>query len=183
VRDAKDVELERAAVTRWIAVVAVYASIASSLAIAQKTIAHATIDPSGEVRITYSDGRERIVPKLKEEAAFERPRIAQDRRTVGWLADYPNCCTSYPIPMVLVIYRDGGVLRSIFAGMPIWHWIFLAGGTRVAIYTDTVHSGLDPNYELRDVNSGRIVASWDPSSPRVQPEWVKLLESDTSKDP
>jgi hypothetical protein len=154
---------------------------ASARSGAQSTIASAALDSGGAIHISYSDGTEIVAPKLQDQVSFGHPRIARDKRTVGWLANYPNCCTSYPIPMGLIIFRDGKVLRSISPGMPIWHWIFLADGEQVAVYTDTVHGDLNPNYELCDVGSGEAVGSWSPNSTKAQPEWVGLLLSDDSK--
>jgi hypothetical protein len=42
----------------------------------------------------------------------ERPIVAEDKQTVGWLIDYENCCTSYPIPLTLVIFRSGEIIRE-----------------------------------------------------------------------
>ena len=40
-------------------------------------------------------------------------KIAEDGRTVGWTVLYDNCCTSYPIPLLLVIYKDGKVQQRL----------------------------------------------------------------------
>ncbi len=71
--------------------------------------------------------------------------------------------------MGLMIFRDGKVLRSISPGMPIWHWIFLADGEQVVIYTDTVHGDLNSNYELYDVGSGKAVGVGAPTAQKPNP--------------
>lgn len=96
------------------------------------------------------------------QSGFAEPRIAADRRTVGWLALYPGCCQSYPIPLALVVYRDGRVLRSFTgAGMPVWHWNFIDGGLQVAFVQRPTHGAAPDHYELRDIASGRLLAELD----------------------
>lgn len=96
------------------------------------------------------------------QSAFDEPRIAADRRTVGWLALYPGCCQSYPIPLALVVYRDGRVLRSFTgAGMPVWHWRFVGGGQQVAFVQRPTHGAAPDHYELHDTASGRLLAEFD----------------------
>ncbi len=157
-------------------------SLASKAQVAQATVANATLDSSGAIHISYSDGSDVTAPKLKDQVGFGHPIVARDKRTVGWLAMFPFCCTSYPIPLTLAIYRDGKILESISPGRCIFHWIFLLGGSRVALRTEFLHGESHPDYELHDVNSGRLLARWNPSSSKKQPEWVGLLESDNSNN-
>jgi hypothetical protein len=149
------------------------------------SVVSATADSAGEaVHISYSEGNEFTAPKIKDQVSFGRPLVAKNGQTVGWLAMFPNCCTSYPIPMALVIYRDGKVLRSLAPQMPIWHWRFLGDGDRVACSTDVVHGGteLSVDYWLYEVSSGKLLASWSAREAKEQPEWVGLLLSDDTND-
>ena len=96
------------------------------------------------------------------QSAFDEPRIAPDGRTVGWLARYPGCCQSYAIPLALVLYRDGRVLRAFTgAGMPVWHWTFVAGGREVAFVQRPTHGAAPDHYELHAVATGRLLATFD----------------------
>ncbi len=145
----------------------------------------ATADSAGEAaQIVYSDGKTIAAPKVKDQVSFGRPLIAEDKQNVGWLAMLPNCCTSYPIPLLLVIYRDGKILQSLSGPRAIWHWRFLDNGERVVYSTDLVHGG-DENsvdYELYEVSSGHHLASWSPREAKKQPDWVGLLLSDNTND-
>jgi hypothetical protein len=59
----------------------------------------------------------------------------------------------------------------------------------VAFRQETVHGGLGVHYELRDVVTGLLVASYDPPvgpdnvrvAPENVPEWVAELDSSTPK--
>jgi hypothetical protein len=119
------------------------------------------------LRLTTTEGTVAWAPldqagAPEPQSAFDEPRIAADRRTVGWLALYPDCCQSYPIPLALAVYRDGRVLRSFTgAGMPIWHWCFVDAGTRVAFVQRPTHGAAPDHYELRDIASGRLLAEFD----------------------
>jgi len=99
--------------------------------------------------------------------------LSDDATTVGWLALYPNCCTSYPIPLALVIYRNGHVLRRFKNSMAIWHWQFEAGGRQVAFEQETVHGHLSVHYELHDIASGRLLADYDGDPRPDAPDWVR----------
>jgi hypothetical protein len=61
----------------------------------------------------------RLFPKSKDQVGSRELRIADDKKTVGWLAEYENCCTSYAVPLKLVIYRDGKVRQRLGDGMMI----------------------------------------------------------------
>lgn len=110
-------------------------------------------------------------------------RFSPEGRAVGWLALYPNCCTSYPIPLALVVYSNG--IKRSYTGnrVPVWTWRFMAAGTQIAFRQETVHGGLGVNYELRNVLSGELVARYSPEvgldnlplEGQQPPEWVAAL--------
>jgi hypothetical protein len=118
---------------------------------------------------------------------FADPQISPDGQTVGWLAQYPNCCTSYPIPMKLVIYSDGKVrMLTGINPLPIWQWCFEAGGKQVAFEQETTHGHLGVHYELRDVSTGRLIEEYAPKTEEeanlpgpseTAPKWVKELDA------
>jgi len=127
----------------------------------------ADLQPDGRLRLTTDGGAVAWAPRdtTREDApqaSFAQPRIAPDHATVGWLALYPSCCQSYPIPLQLTLFRDGKVLRSLTgAGMPIWHWRFVEHGRAVAFVQRPTHGAAPDHYELRDVASGRLRAEFD----------------------
>jgi hypothetical protein len=142
----------------------------------------AVVDSDGQLRILTEDGREIAPKKEPDQVAFEEAIVSPDGRAVGWLAEYPNCCTSYPIPLELVIYASGKLRKFTGSGLPVWQWCFQAGGKRVAFEQETVHGGMGVHYELRDVMSGRLVAEYDPPDTnsdvtRNVPSWVAELDS------
>jgi hypothetical protein len=123
----------------------------------------ATVDGEGQLRITTAAGKTIVPAKKKEQIGFSKPQISPDGGAVGWLAEYSNCCTSYPIPLKLIILRNGS--SRTFAGnaLPIWRWGFQADGAQFALQQETVHGGLGVHYELRDVISGSLLAEYDPA--------------------
>lgn len=112
------------------------------------------------------------------QAAFDEPRIAPDGRTVGWLAEYPGCCQSYPIPLALVLFRDGRVLRAFTgAGMPVWHWRFVDDGRTVAFVQRPTHGAAPDHYELREVATGRLLAECDHDDDAAPlPDWARGVQ-------
>jgi len=98
---------------------------------------------------------------------------------------YPNCCTSYEIPLTLVIYADGRTHRFTGSDLPIFLWHFADDGATVAFRQEPVHFGCSVHYELREIRSERLIESADVPEPCGQdpnpqpmkvPEWVSRLE-------
>jgi len=83
--------------------------------------------------------------------------VADDRRAVGAQAMFGNCCTSYDIPLQLVIYSRGKTHR-FEGGLAIFDWHFADGGKRVAFSQQTVHFTCSVHWELRDTATERLVA-------------------------
>ena len=133
----------------------------------------ATIDDRGQLHIKTKDQREILPKKYKDQVSFDKPLIAEDRTTIGWLALYPNCCTSYPIPLKLVISRDGKILRTFQVNsLPLWNWHFEGNDKQVAFAQETVHGHIGVHFELRDIRSGRLIAYYDGDPTPNAPKWV-----------
>jgi hypothetical protein len=138
-------------------------------------IAAVSADKDGQIHIKDSRGIETLPPQEKNQEGCRLPKIADDQRTVGWLVEFANCCTSYPIPLQLVIFRDGQVIRRIDSG-PIWEWQFLKAGKQVAFWTGPTHGDYVPHFELHDARSGRLLAHWDGHIEEKHPAWVSGLK-------
>ena len=144
----------------------------------------ATVDTAG-VRIERAKGRAVVLKKDREQVAFDKIAIAKGGGSVGWLALYPNCCTSYPIPLKLKVYSSGHLRTFEVNGLPIWRWQFTARNTQVAFEQEPVHGGVGIHYELRDVATGRLITQYDPRGgpeewpPSNQdiPLWVAELDA------
>lgn len=151
-----------------------------------ETYQSADIDVTGNLRITTSNDRVIMVPTEGEQSSFRTPIVSQDRTAVGAQANYPNCCTSYDIPLQLVIYSNGKVHRFKGVGWPIFQWHFADSGSRVAYGQEPVHFGCATHYELRDIQSERLIEAADvpqpcgqwPDPPKTSiPNWVKELNA------
>ncbi len=174
----------KAAIPR-LAVIAVLASVSRPCEIrvlAQEAVRFVgtDIDQDGHrLTIMTSDGR-RIVPSPeKDQVGFEKVAISKDGESVGWLALFGNCCTSYPIPRKLIVMRRGA--SHAFAGieLPVWRWTFLDEGGQVAFQQETVHGGLGAHYELRDVTTGRLIGECTPGASRegCEATWVDAADA------
>jgi hypothetical protein len=155
-----------------------------------ETVESAAVDEDGPLRITTSDGRVVIVPKEGQQSAFRPPVISPDRTAVGAQAEYPNCCTSYAIPLELVVYSRGKIHRFKGNGLPIFQWVFVDDGRRVAYGQEPVHFGCEVHYELRDVLTEQLIEQVDvpqPCGTRPEPsevdipDWVKPLRESLAR--
>jgi hypothetical protein len=149
-----------------------------------ETYESVTIDAEGSLVIITSDHRTIVVRRDGDQTAFANPIISTGRTAVGAQAEFKNCCTSYDIPLELVIYANGTVHRLTGIGLPIFKWQFVDGGRRVAFGQEPVHFGCSIHYELRDVQSERLIDSADvpepcglvPNPPAARiPKWVAEL--------
>jgi hypothetical protein len=130
----------------------------------------------GKVHIVLGDRTEVQPPVDKDELGGSWVSISEDKRSVGWLVDYGNCCTSYPLSRKLMIYRPGKPLRTFVGdGRAIFDWRFVSNGKQVAFYQDYPHGNPVPHYELRDVETGRLVSKWDSALTRTSPSWAQGL--------
>lgn len=125
-------------------------------------------------------------PKLEEQVGFDQPRVSADGRRIGWLALYPNCCTSYPVPLELVIFRAGRIEQVFHGnGEAIFAWQFLHDGTEVAYRQGPLHFSDAEYFELRRVADGKLLARYAypnesegaarAEAIRKAPAWVKPI--------
>jgi hypothetical protein len=160
-------------------------SVSSSSAARADTYVSVTIDAQGQLTIRTKEGRHISPAREKDQVGFSSARMSPDGRAVGWLADFPNCCTSYPIALKLVIYSNGRTQTFVGSGLPIAKWMFRDGGRRIAFEQETVHGEQGINYELWDLPSNRQVDGYSPQYDRdLQllpnqrgPQWVQELDA------
>jgi len=157
-------------------------------AAAEHYLAVSTRDESKVLTITSAHGTISAPRTEHDQASFSQAQISPNADTVGWLAEVSGCCQSYPLPLALVLFRDGKVVFRFHEETAIWHWAFLAGGEEVA-YQWTFPHGFVPTYYVRrsaetgavldrftcdiDENSGKYLV------PARIPEWVrKVVDSE-----
>jgi hypothetical protein len=143
--------------------------------------ASAEVDAQGQLHIRTTDGKEITPAKDPTQVAFDKPAVSPDKHSVAWLALYPNCCTSYPIPLNLVVYSGGSMSRFAGHGLPIWKWCFLPGG-KIAFKQERVHADSGVHYELHDVDGGVTVSVYDhrpadEDDASKRPDWVKAVDA------
>jgi len=147
---------------------------------------------TGPLHVIYSDGAHVIqeLPPLQKSTAkvtvfntvgFSQAQLAADRQTLGWTVQVENCCTSYSIPLSVVLFRSGRVVRTLGNGHMVWNWMFLQDGKQVAVVTGFPHGPEVGDYELYDVATGKLLAevSGDEEIQGLKPdapEWARSLE-------
>jgi hypothetical protein len=176
----------------WVMIATGSVGVATARQPRGEVYAAATLGNDGDLHIRTTNGRDIVVAKSEDkrpvesqQAYFETPVLSNDRRAVGARAFYSNCCTSYEIPLTLVVYADGRTHRFTGSGLPIFLWHFADDGTTVAFAQEPVHFGCSIHYELREIRSERLVESADVPEPCGQdpnpepvkvPAWVTRLE-------
>jgi hypothetical protein len=143
----------------------------------------AVVDSAGRLSIVTADHRTITPEPDSAQVGVERVAISHDRRAVGWLAMFPNCCTSYPIPLALKVYAGGRLHTFIGWELPVWQWRFEAGSSRVSFHQETVHGGFGIHYELHDLRTERLLESYDLDTTTVAPAWVVRLDEAPAGEP
>jgi hypothetical protein len=147
---------------------------------------------TGNLHIVYSDKTEvvEMLPAKQKstednivfnEEGITDPKVATDRRTVGWTENFNNCCTSYSVPLVLAIYTSGKSILHIQQGQMVWYWTFRDGGKRVAAVWGATHGPEVGDYQLYDVKTGRMLAEvyGDEKTQSLRPDapkWARETE-------
>lgn len=134
--------------------------IAAASASAGKFVT-ANIDPAQKhLVITTSDGGTIEPPKISEQVGFDHPRISADGQYAGWLALHRNCCTSYPVPLTLVVLGQDGQ-RQLFRGpAAIFGWCFVPSRKAVAYRQEVLHGPSDKTFELRRIADGKLLSTF-----------------------
>lgn len=120
------------------------------------------------------NGKETIFPKETGQVSIDSVKVAPDGRAAGWLVNEPNCCTSYPVPICLVVVR--GNSKHVFAERQmIYDWHFVEGSARVALSIGPTHGEFPADFLLYDTGSGQKLQEWGPSTGTSPPKWASGL--------
>ena len=133
---------------------------------------------SGPLVITYKNGREvRVALDEDEEGKqvyFSQIRIAPNRHSIGWLAEYKGCAQGKPCPLALVVWHAGRpVLRFTPRQGVIRTWQFLAGGREIAVQAG--EAGGPARYYLLATSSGLMISHWREGADTPRPAWLKFF--------
>jgi len=160
-------------------------TLATGFVAAQGRYVGAEENANHDLVITTS-ARERIVVGKSDrkwanqkQSEFKDIAISRDGAAVGWVAYYPNCCTSYPVPILVEVYTAGKRYTFQPAIAP-WHWCFVDGSASIAAISTTVHGPQNEVIELWDVSTGakRGEFTWmdGETYPRA-PAWVVAVRN------
>jgi hypothetical protein len=147
--------------------------VVAGAAFAAARIARVYVDEAERVHVVEESGREVLPPKLDGQISASDAKLAEDAQTSGWLVNFENCCTSYPIPLALVIFRDSRIRREIKPGLMIYDWDFREHGRQAALCDGTVHGNPVAHCALYETLSGKKVGEWGGNG--NPPAWVGKL--------
>jgi hypothetical protein len=172
---------------RGLYLVALAIMVSASLACSQDSTAiatayiadaegHIVTHDSGVVHVVDGFGKDTVPPKEKDQISCSDAKISADKRTAGWLVDYDNCCTSYPIPLKLVLYRDGRVVQRIAPGQMIYDWHFWRND-EVAVSDGPTRNPSGPQIHLYDIRTGKLLQEWHGEYGDKLPVWADGLRN------
>ena len=136
---------------------------------------------NGNLKVEFNDIKPVVFEKDSMQVNFDKIIISKDSLSVGWVNNYPNCCTSYPIPLKLQIYSNKVLHTFKGNNLPIWDWTFSNDDSEVIFKQETVHGGTGIHYEMRKINSEKLINEFNPLieadsgklGNQVFPKWLK----------
>ena len=139
---------------------------------------------SRALQVTTTHGATITAPTRPDQVEFGSPQVSPDRSHVGWLALEANCCTSYAVPMTLVVMDEQHRVQTFIGnGLPIFDWCFLPDSRSVAYMQTVLHGTNFEHYEQRSLTDGHLLAEYDyPDDPaenaaarKNAPAWVRCV--------
>jgi hypothetical protein len=152
----------------------------SAVPVHSQIILRAFVAKDGAVHVVESGGATKSIPLEPKQVGSDHLRIAPDRHTVGWSVLIDNCCTSYPVPVTVNVYRDGKKVSISPDGLMVWKWHFVGRGERVAVLYGPAH-GNAVGANLYDTRNGKLLASCN--APCNVPRWANGWQVDLAKAP
>jgi len=137
---------------------------------------HVVTHDAGVVHVVDSSGKDVVPPKEKDQVSCSDAKVSPDKQTAGWLVDYENCCTSYPIPLTLVLYRDGKVIQHLAPGQMIYDWHFWKND-EVAVSDGPTHNPSGPQIHLYNIRTGKLLKEWYGEYGDKAPAWGEGLRN------
>jgi hypothetical protein len=161
---------------RTLLAVFLFIPLSGPLTLAQNAIVRVFADQKNQVHVVYQNGQNAAVAGETEQVGIDSVKIAKDGQTAGWLVLYTDPDSSTPFAGTLVLWRNGRIAQSFEAEQTFWSWSFYANTTQVAYHVGPTH-GEAPHCELHEIESGRLLASWDGDLDNAKrPAWTKGLE-------
>jgi hypothetical protein len=143
-------------------------------AAAGQTVSRAFCGEDGKAHLVYAGAPERTISPEEKQVGCADITVAEDGRTVGWAVQVDNCCTSYPIPVAVVLLNNGR--KTVLpCDQVLWQWRFIDQGKRVAILTGPVH-GWASAADLYDSHTAKRLKIWEGSG--ETPEWAHGWEGE-----
>lgn len=137
-------------------------------------VSAALVDEGAQLLIQDQEGGTWLAPRRREQVNFADPKLSLERRLIGWLAESPNCCTSYPIPLELVVIDERRRVTAFAGPQAIFNWCFAQGSTAVVYKQAAVHGPSQQTFEMRRVADGKLLRRfrlpWQGTDAETKPE-------------
>lgn len=151
-----------------------FVAVSSIPVFGQDTLSRVYADRKNQAHVVYTNGKSAVVAAEHGQIGIESIQTAGDGQTAGWLVLYTD--PDGPFAGSLVLWRAGKIIRRFQSDQTFWSWGFYAHG-QVAYHVGPTHGESSSHCELHDIESGKLVASWDgdlddPNRPR----WTKGLD-------
>ena len=153
-------------------------ALASGVVIAETRYTGAEIANDGRSLVLRTRSGMVVAPALPDQVAFSAPRMSPDGRYAGWLALFPNCCTSYPVPLSLVVMGPGRSLHRFEGSQATFAWCFAASGNEVVYRRSALHGPGPEYFERRRIQDGALLASHEQPTDKINesesvlPQWA-----------
>lgn len=116
------------------------------------------LDGSGGVlTITTDHGAIKAPFTYLDQVGFSHVKISANKKLIGWTVEAKTFSNSYSLPLSLIIFENGKVIRKINVDSTIPDWNFEKQDTAVVIKDETAHFVTGISYELYSISSGKLL--------------------------
>ena len=117
-------------------------------------------------------------PTIEDQTGFTSAKISMDGQYAGWLALFPNCCTSYPVSLTLVVIGPDRALHRFEGTQAIFGWCFNERARAVVFRRGALHGAAPEQYEMRRIRGGQLLRAYQAPAQEVPkkaplPAWAQ----------
>lgn len=84
----------------------------------------AQLEDGGKQLVLMTRSGPESAPREADQVGFSQPRVSSDGRHAGWLVLLPNCCTSYPISLTLIVMGPRRSVHRFEGPQATFGWCF-----------------------------------------------------------
>lgn len=117
----------------------------------------AALEDGGKQLVLMTRSGPKSAPREADQVGFSQPRVSSDGQYAGWLVLLPNCCTSYPISLTLIVMGPRRSVHRFEGPQATFGWCFAESAAAVVYRRAALHGAGSEYFEMRSLRDGRLL--------------------------